>query len=97
MFALAEVERDMCDGCGGFLSFTTLRDHNVNVGRIECQHCAAIHRQSAIWEKEAEQAKGTDNEWFPSAQKIRTRPLPLDPEHFEASKAHGLLGPREED
>lgn len=97
MFALVEAEADICDGCGGFLSFTTLRDHNLNIGRIECQHCAAIHRQSMAWEKENEATKGTDAEWFPSAQKIRTRPVPLDPEHHENAKMQGLLGPREED
>lgn len=90
MFALVEVESDICGGCGGFLSFTTRRDHGLEVTRRQCEHCAQIHQANEAYDKEDERLKGTLEEWEPSARKVSHRPIPLPPEAVEEMRNLGI-------
>lgn len=96
MFALAEAESDMCPGCGGFLSFTTLRDHTYDASRRECQQCVMLHKVNEMWDKSDEETKNSTEAWVPSARRVGIRPVPLTPEQYEQARGIGALGPREE-
>lgn len=95
MFALDEAEKDLCPGCGMFLSFSTRQDHGHKITRRQCENCAAIAQANESWDKNDERLKGTPEAWSPAARRVSSQPIPLRPEDVLKAQMQGIdLGPR---
>lgn len=97
MFALMEAEKDICPGCGSFLSFSTRQDHGHSVTRRQCETCAAIAKANKDWDKNDARLEDTPEAWTPSARRVSSKPIPLRPEDALRLEMAGVnLGPRED-
>lgn len=78
MMALAEVERDICPGCGGWLSVTTVPDHGHRVDSVQCLQCQAIEIYNEQKDKDdATMATVSTTSDRPGARRVRVQPIPL--------------------
>jgi hypothetical protein len=77
MLALADVERDICSGCGGYLSKTTVHDHGYRVHTKSCGRCEALAKFAKGQAVIDEFFEGTPQAEIAEARKLFVEPIPI--------------------
>ena len=77
MLALADVEADICSGCGGFLSKTTVHDHGYRVSTKSCGRCEALTKFSKGQAVIDEFFEGTPQAEVSEARRLYVEPIPI--------------------
>lgn len=88
LLAWEEIQRDVCPGCNGFLSETTVADHGYRIHEKVCQRCRSIDIYHTRQDKNHEHTEGTELESPRSARRLWLEKIAL-PDDLDEPETDG--------